>query len=180
LQDDKVLVCSDGILPNVRKKLRMPPYPHFLAYDNLVASCDGKTLSQTGEIIAHHCCNNARGNRYVEPLYLLSDVSSKVKYDNRGHLVCDEMYIPSLGPDGLNLTCYFLNKVRLFWLKVVQSNEYDKTSIMDAIHDLVLRQNIVDDLFCDDSGGEWLFLNEQAAWAVFADYDWFYDYYDKE
>ena len=34
-----------------KKQLKPPPFPHFVAYDNLVASCDGRTLNNLDIIL---------------------------------------------------------------------------------------------------------------------------------
>lgn len=177
LSDRNVTVCPGGKLINASTKFGMPPFPHFLSYDNLAASCDGRTLNQDGQEIAHHCCNNKRGNNYVEPLYFHSNVSEEISYDSRGHIVCDEEYEPYLNEDtGVNIMCKFLNDVRLFWKKVADS-EYTSQQIHEAVNNQGLRIDIIDDIFTNDPTGHWLFLTQQHAWSLFSDYDWFYSYY---
>lgn len=41
----------------ITTKITEAPYPHFIAYENLVASCDGKFPNKKSSI----CCNNKRG-----------------------------------------------------------------------------------------------------------------------
>ena len=82
-------VCFGGNLPNPKTQITSEPHPHFISYHNLVVSCDGKIL-EGNEIVSSHCCNNMRGNRYVEPLYLKSDVGSLIKYDSKGCLDFDD------------------------------------------------------------------------------------------
>lgn len=177
LSDRDVTVCPGGRLINPASKFGMPPFPHFLSYDNLVASCDGRTLNKDGQEVAHHCCNNKRGNNYVEPLYFHSNVSTEISYDSRGHIICDDEYVPYLNEDtGVNIMCQFLNDVRLFWKKVADS-EYTSDQIHEAVNNPDLRIDIIDDIFTNDPTGHWLFLTEQNAWYLFSDYDWFYTYY---
>ena len=176
LKENHIAVCYGGMLNNASIECEMPPFPHFIAYDNLVASCDGQTLNEIGEEIPQHCCNNKRGNSYVEPLYFHAHISSEVSYDNRGHVQCREEFIPYLGENGVNIMCPFLNKVRLFWKEIFDS-EYDVTDIVNAEDDETLRLDIIDDVFTDDPTGQWFFLEDKKSWCVFSDYPWFYEYY---
>lgn len=176
LDSRDVAVCYSGELTDPAQRFGMPPFPHFIAYDNLVASCDGQTLNNDGAEINHHCCNNMRGNRYVEPLYFHPDVESEVKYDGRGHIVCDEEYIPQLQEEGVNIMSRFMNDVRLFW-KCVAKSEYTAEQIHQAEVDENLRQQILDDIAPTDNYGRWFFLTDRKKWSIYSDYDWFFDYY---
>lgn len=176
LRDNHIAICFEGNAFDITKEFEMPPFPHFIAYDNLVASCDGQTLNEIGEEIPQHCCNNKRGNNYVEPLYFHANISSEVSYDNRGHVQCPEEYIPYLGEKGVNIMCPFLNKVRLFW-KEISDSEYNVANIVEAEDNKTLRLDIIDDVFTDDPIGQWFFLQDKESWCVFSDYPWFYEYY---
>lgn len=179
LNDRNVTVCMNGIITDPTNKFGMPPFPHFLAYDNLVASCNGRTLDESRKEVPHHCCNNMRGNYYVEPLYFHSNVSTEIIYDGRGHIQCDEEYVPYLQEkNGINIMSPFLNDVRLFWKQVADS-DYIVEQIHEAENDEGLRFDIIDDIFTNDPTGHWLFLEEQTPWCIFSDYDWFYSYYYK-
>ena len=50
--------------------------PHTVAYDNLVASCHGELpkIEHTDDAVIHdgQCCNNARGNEDIYPIFLLN------------------------------------------------------------------------------------------------------------
>lgn len=177
LTDEFITVCpSDGVID---KKVRfgMPPFPHFIAYDNLVASCDGQTLNYDATEVNHHCCNNYRGNRYVEPLYFHVNVGNEIDYDSFGRIVCEEEVVKYLDEKtGVNIMSPFLNKVRMFW-NLVSASGYTPEDIRAAEDDEELRQDIRDDLFTTDGLGEWEFLEDEVKWAVYADYDWFYTYY---
>ena len=177
LRDDKVTVCLGGKLIDPKRRFGMPPFPHFIAYDNLVASCNGQTLNEDGEEIKQHCCNNMRGNNYVEPLYFHSNVAEEIGYDGRGHIICAEEYVPYLQKEiGVNIMSPFLNRVRLFWKQVADS-EYTVEQLYEAESDEELRQNIIDDIFVTDLLGEWQFLMKRKNWSIYLAYDWFCSYY---
>lgn len=178
---NNVKICHGGELDDPAVKFGMSPFPHFLSYDNLVASCDGQTVNQDGREIERHCCNNMRGNNYVEPLFFHQNVSDVIDYDNRGHVKCPEEYAPYLQEGngrakGVNIMSPFLNDVRLFWKQVADS-EYSVADIHEAEDNEELRIDIIDDIFTIDPSGHWLFLYGHKAWCIFADYEWFYGHY---
>lgn len=170
------VVCPKGVVENPYKKLGMPPFPHFLAYDNLVASCDGQTLDEYARVMSHHCCNIKRGCNFVEPLFFHENVESEITYDNRGNLQCPEEYVPYLDKRGVNVMCNFLNMVRQFWKRIADS-EYTVAQVYEAENNDSLRKDIIDDVFTYDYTGHWLFLTEQSKWCIYSDYAWFYGYY---
>lgn len=67
---------------------KCPPYPHEIAYNNMVASCDGTfpdVLSSRGNP-SGCCCNNKRGNEKAFPIYYLRNVGSLVDYTKDGEI----------------------------------------------------------------------------------------------
>ena len=48
-------------------------YPHDIAYDNLVASCNSNVH-----------CNHERGSKFLKPLFYDRDIQNKVSYDQEG------------------------------------------------------------------------------------------------
>lgn len=176
LSDRNITICYGGELTDPTAKFGMPPFPHFLSYDNLVASCDGQALNEAAQEVPHHCCNNKRGDIFVEPLYFHENVADEISYDGRGHIRCAEEYVPYLDGRGVNIMCDFLNDVRLFWKQIADS-EYTVEQVVEAENDESLRTNIIDDVFTHDPTGHWFFLMERHAWCIFSDYAWFYGYY---
>lgn len=68
-------------------------YPHTVAYENLVPSCNGKFAdTRTAEQIANHvpdtreskCCNNRRGSKYVIPFILKEEMVKQFEYRRDG------------------------------------------------------------------------------------------------
>lgn len=71
-------------------------YPHTVAYENLIASCNGKMADPRSlEDIANHkrdpreskCCNNYRGEKFVIPFVLDAMMASELKYKKNGWVV---------------------------------------------------------------------------------------------
>ena len=58
--------------------------------------------------------------------------------------------------------CPFLNKVRLFW-KEISDSEYNVANIVEAEDNKALRLDIIDDVFTDDPTGQWFFSTRQRV-----------------
>lgn len=174
LQPQNITVCPKDAPLDRTVAFGMPPFPHFIAYDNLVGSCDGRTLTKEGKEIGQQCCNNYRGNVYIEPLYLRTGVAEEIDYDNQGRVICAEEYVASLDKNGVNIMSPFLNSVRRFW-RMIEESEYSVEDVMNAKEDAGLRQNIIDDIFVADTSEA--FLAEDYAWDRYAEFDWFYEFY---
>ena len=68
-------------------------YPHSIAYENLIPSCDGK-FARNAELSLHgsddrvsKCCNNKRGDKFVIPFVLDSTMVSQFRYLKNGLVV---------------------------------------------------------------------------------------------
>ncbi len=93
----------------ITTKITAPPYPHFIAYENLVASCDGKFPNKRSSI----CCNNKRGNAYVDPLFYIETISEEIIYFSSGTVGSKhDTYKETIDTLGLNdLTLKFIRKI---------------------------------------------------------------------
>lgn len=54
-----------------------PPFPHTIAYDNMVASCNGSFPPGVG---SKACCNGKRENYMALPVYFRSDIAQSLDY----------------------------------------------------------------------------------------------------
>lgn len=148
------------------KITRMPPFPHILAYENLVASCNG-FIPENGY---GKCCNNKRGSDDIIPVFYLHSV---FEYDPDGRIDCDILYentITSLGLDQDTLTLF-----RRCWLNLPSS--YNPLDVINAIADEDLRDQIIDDMtFEFISIDDRLTITAEVYWKSFANYFWFYSY----
>lgn len=59
-----------------------PPYPHTVAWNNLVVSCNGRFPLDNH--VASHCCNNARSSDFAPPVYYLRDIESRIVFMQDG------------------------------------------------------------------------------------------------
>ncbi len=63
----------------------LPPYPHKVAYDNMVASCNG-TFPDCRDIgpDSQVCCNHGRGTKSAMPIYFWRDIEQLIDYTKDG------------------------------------------------------------------------------------------------
>lgn len=180
LQDDHILICHKGELPQQLKTtpITRKPYPHFVSYHNLVASCNGR-MFENGASIESRCCNNNRGNLYVEPLFLDAQKAQWIQYNTDGSLDYDDTIIDYQWFDSnhLNLATSWLCLVRHIWALVAGSS-YTPDDVESAIQDTALRQDIIDDIDRKNEIADW--TDNQAVWTLFAEYSWFYYYYQNQ
>lgn len=172
-----IKVFVHGVWEDKKKQLKPPPFPHFVAYDNLVASCDGRTLNNLDIITPHHCCNNYREDRFVAPLFYKENVEDLIRYDSKGNIDCDEKYVRYLDERALNLMTYSFCQIRRFW-RIIAQSEYTVDDILNARTDTTRRNDIIDDI--SDNSDRWNSVRKEIVWKLFADYSWFYYYYTRQ
>lgn len=172
-----IIICYDGTLTEAQKttEMKSTPYPHFISYHNIVASCDGSTFEHE-KTQKSRCCNNKRQERFVMPLFLSKAMVAGIIYTSKGELDYDDSKYDCswFDENHLRLTNTWITLVRRIWYKISKS-EYSDLDVEKAINDRELRQNIIDDI---DSNDEILSWNENdSAWRLFSEYSWFYLYY---
>lgn len=152
---------------------------HVIALSNLTAACNGKrdTFDSTG-----CCCNSARGNQKIMPIFLMEQAETDVKYDANGILTItsDDGTLTGIIND-LNETTlqeirsvwYHLSKIqkdisnaesmniadRIVWFKSAYSTD-DFTSLPEYVQRYVGNIATGDDTY----------------WHLLLAYDWFYYY----
>ena len=177
LNDKHVSVCIGGELSEEQKitKITGMPYPHYVSYHNLVASCDGKLMEQN-TLYSSRCCNNKRQERFVLPIYLDENLSKGIGYTKKGELEFDdEVYDDKwFDKDHLNLCNSWIVLVRRLWYRIAIS-EYTAQNIEDAKTQDSLRRNIIDDIDFDEEIDSW--FDNKEAWNLLSEYSWFYGYY---
>ena len=183
LNGSHVQVCCGGKLPEEDiSKITSIPHPHFIAYHNISASCDGSFFEIQDEqdnAIDGNCCNLRRKSGFVPPLYFDCDIEQKIQYDKKGNVVYDKEEFGStlFDAEHLNLMCDLLCCIRRLWYRVSQS-EYSVQDIQDALSDSDLRTDILDDvLSLADNKKMAFFYDSERAWSLFFEYSWFYQYY---
>ena len=142
LNKKHIAVCFEGKLTNAQKKVKITgmPYPHFVSYHNLVASCNGATFEDK-TLVNSHCCNNNRQERFVMPIYLSPDLVNGISYTSKGELDYDDSVYDCSWFDKkhLNLTNSWITLVRRIWCKISKSG-YTDIDVEMARNDKNLRQ----------------------------------------
>ena len=110
--DSQNIVLTDDFLKN--KKPTWPPYPHRIAYENLIPSCYGQFPS-SGEK-SSQTCNLKRGNDFVPPFVFRKKIHNEIKYYKRYGTIAwtaDNGDEPCVNKLGLNYIA--LRLIRLAW-----------------------------------------------------------------
>ena len=68
LEKDNMMLAKD-FLENPKE---VPPFPHTIAYENLIPSCFGYLPTGSSK-----CCNNYRGEKFVHPLVFRKNISAE-------------------------------------------------------------------------------------------------------
>lgn len=153
-------------------KFKSPPFPHFIAYENLVASCNGAIVEYSEARLTHQqCCNNRRANDPIIPVFFLQNVSEIFNYASDGKIICDEKYDQTIRT--LNLEHDQLCLARKVWCSL--SPLYNLIDILIAITDVDFRKDIL--LDTDLSSKERQSLELDVYWKLIVQFEWFYNYY---
>ncbi len=138
LDKDNIILESTFL----KEKLAAPPFPHTIAYENLIPSCIGN-LPKNGQGI---CCNFRRGDNYVPPMVFRKTIQDEIIYYTDGgidwNVDCnyDEegvLYVSKLGLD-----CIELQVIRYIWY-FLSDKEYDLSSAnrKEIIYSLLGQEN---------------------------------------
>lgn len=166
-------------------KLKVPKYPHFCAYENLVASCDGSIYSDLAQLDIptgrlHNCCNNARGDDYIIPLFFKRHIGKYIEYDDNGifqktDCMPEAMWLDFQTTIGkLRLNQDTLTLFRKAWRIIGECNILPE-EVLHAMQDHNSREEIVALMML--SREESYKLNHGRYWALLCQYSYFYQYY---
>lgn len=172
LAPNNVDVTTGGRITNTGQPINSAPFPHFLAYDNITASCDGTVLDlQNDSTQSQQTCNNKRQNQYIDPVFFDNNQCTQITYDDDGKMNYNSFII-----DPANLNALSLRKIREFWYYIAKSN-YNANDVRDAVKDQQKRDRIsIDVLSSDGNKFNWI-GNREYIWLTLSEYDWFYKYY---
>ncbi len=158
-----------------------PPFPHHIAYQNIVASCNGITFKSSEDFT---CCNRNREDFFIPPYNL---IPNNIVYLNDGTIYSNidtnhkEQGIPYESLTHLNLNKQVLKNVRRIWFLLANSdvhlNQLLQASNIDdykEIFTLFLRVNpmkaISDNNLIDS-------FENTTSWTVLMQYKYFLDYF---
>lgn len=113
--DDINIMLTKEFLENPKE---VPPYPHTIAYENLMPSCFGNL-----PIGPAKCCNNYRGNQIIQPLVFRQNIHEEVKYKSNGSIEWTEDPEPIFPTvSKLGLDCLELRAIRRIWYYLATHN----------------------------------------------------------
>lgn len=145
-----------------------PPYPHTVAYENIVLSCDG-FYPNRGEA---QSCNTKRGSDFVPPIAFVRDIHDMVEYYTNGtvrYLGKDEGLLPMVTILGLDVPIQ--KAIRRIWGYVtangVNVNSCDHKELVYEIW-----MNCMEQLTQEETDALLLF-EKQNFWELLLQYDYF-------
>lgn len=169
-------VCLQSVFENASMLQNTPPFPLEIAYQNLVASCDGRILDGIPKDTTAKFCNNYRKNNFVEPLFYLENVAIEIEYKPSGMLVPQNVsYISSIQNVRLNYDT--LKKIRQVWYYISIENLVDiESAVTEPDRNVILTVNLISLPFAERNRLIADFKTE-AFWNILLQYKWFYDYF---
>lgn len=130
LDNENIMLEAEFII-NPKKT---PPFPHTVAYENLIPSCLGTFAS--GE---KKSCNHHRGDRFIQPLIFRENIHNEIKYKIDGSIVWSEDradVFPTVNILGLN--CPELKAIRRIWYYLSSHNlSCDESNKDKVIYDII-------------------------------------------
>jgi hypothetical protein len=134
------MIFSKDFLANPRWPFRA--FPHTVAYENLIPSCNGKFARSVSEDIhaaddrTSKCCNNKRSDEFVIPFVLNQHMVDELKYKPNGLVVWPVTDSTIRGDerkklleehkktiDALDLNCPELVAIRRIWFFLTSNGE---------------------------------------------------------
>ena len=160
-----------------RQRMENPPYPHYCAYENLVASCDGSVWDMSNpDALAstiHNTCNNVRSDQRIVPMFYDPQIERRLVYERDGELTYNEAKF-SETINAIKLEHATLKLIRKSWAQIV-NNQHIIEDVKRAIDDEQLRQDILGELKLSVADID--FLRRKNIWRLLYEYRWFYDYF---
>ena len=151
---------------SIKEIIPHSPYPHTIAYENLIPSCLGHLASKDSK-----CCNLYRGEKFVHPLTFRRDIHDEVVYYNDGGIEWKED--PNDDPDGvltvskLGLDCLELTIIRRIWYYIVSHNQtLDNIDVEDLINDLFIEAT-------EEEEEMIMQFKKEDYWHLIGQYDYF-------
>jgi hypothetical protein len=143
-----------------------PPYPHTVAYENLIPSCEGRLANRSIE-----CCNLKRGNHFLQPLNFRPAIHEEVVYHTDGSMEWTEdpeLIIPTVVILGLD--CLTLRAIRSIWYYLASHQlALETADRSEVLYSIILETE-------DHELTEMLMnFEKDTYWNLLADYSYFND-----
>lgn len=153
------------------RQIPPPPYPHSVAYENMLMSCAGHCHLGIGTSFTCNCC---REHKFIYPLPLMANVANEVKYQENGFVYwMNETDTENPTIECLGLNYDVLKLIRRMWYKL---------SSMGLDVDKCDRQQLAYEVLGDmlDEGANdayiqtlFLFAHNDWYWSLLHQFDYF-------
>lgn len=182
---DNVEFRDMNLEENKTTHIDTPPYPHFCAYENILASCDGSIFQSDNpenecRSRLHETCNNKRGMSRILPIFFLEGVENILVYCKDGTISYTDAVADDDAPlwddtiDAIKLENKRLVMFRHAWAEICDT-EYTEQKVFEARADKTLRLDIIADM--NIATNDQRCLNKDEYWDLFCQYHWFYGYF---
>jgi hypothetical protein len=153
-----------------------PPFPHQIAYQNLVVACNGILQEYSTKPF---CCNQKRGHKEIVPLIFNSNIANIITYTRSGVLAStnDDSEIKST-ITVLNLNNDTLKEIRILWAKIKHKNSIhlfnssNKRELLLVLFGVELI-SMLPSIFEPYKK----YFTDNYFWSLLGSYLWFHDYY---
>jgi len=171
---DSELKNADIVLESafLQNPTTVPPYPHTIAYENLIPSCLGTFASKESK-----CCNNKRGNRFIHPLIFRNTIAREIVYKENGSVIWrDEpddnspQAMPTITTLGLD--CAELKVIRRIWCYLAQHNLSYDANREEVIYNLIFQPSNSEE---EELLNVLLNFERDDYWNLLAKYSYFND-----
>lgn len=159
-------------------KLVCPPFPHHIAYHNIVASCNGRTFESSANFT---CCNRIRKDDFIPPFNLMQD---SIRYLPDGSIVFEQDIAGLTYLNLLNVTKPILKSIRRLWYlfskstltlaEVVNTSGQKKQLFEYIVENAIVHapaETTVEDYKLAGT------FSEPVRWSSFVCYSYFFNYY---
>lgn len=145
-----------------------PPYPHTVAYENFVLSCDGIYPNSTSV----QSCNSKRGDEFIPPVSFIRDIHEKLQYLKNGNVRYtgrEDGEIPMVTIIGIDAP--ILKAIRMIWAYLDEHGENVANCNRNVIID-TLWTDMMSTLTREEEEALNLF-REKEYWDLLGAYDYF-------
>ena len=176
---DNIVLQEDFREATVKQTL--PPFPHHISYQNLVASCNGITFKSSEDFT---CCNRNRENYFIPPYNL---IPNNIMYLNDGTLYSnidtnyEEQGIQYESITYLNLNKQTLKNIRRIWFllastdveinQLLLATTVEEYKVIFTLYLRVHTNKVTSDNNLIDS------FENQTSWTVLMQYKYFLYYF---
>lgn len=172
LSEHEIILTSDFVSAHNQS---CPPYPHTVAWNNLVVSCNG--CFPLDNNVSSHCCNNARSSDFAPPVYYLRDIGSRIVFMQDGTMMAGNGDLHDDVQSTINaakLNYSALKEIRRLWYllrnrpyREIVKCLYDRDLRIQTLCSISSMENLADIRFV------YKYLKDEY-WEVFMKYHLFY------